>query len=168
MEASQMENDRSLTWLVPEAPLLASNAPPLLLRDHRLFPRVKSRLGASSSSRLMHPHHDPPHLSEDLCRCVRSSLGHSSPWTVSSGSGDHMHRSSGLPLSPFPTWTYPCPWQLEDGSLFRHSLGKAELLFPLSPSTDTSASGSQWIYAALVLLLASSIKGPFAVLHSPQ
>ena len=72
---------------------------------------------------------------------------------------DHMHSHSVLPLSPFPTWTYQHPLQLEGGSLSRRSSGKAELLPPLSPSKDTSGSGSEWIYAALVVLFPSSIRG---------
>lgn len=72
---------------------------------------------------------------------------------------DHMHSHSVLPLSPLPTWTCQCPLQLESGSLSRRSSGKAELLPPLSPSEDTSSSGSEWIYAALVVLLPSSVRG---------
>lgn len=72
---------------------------------------------------------------------------------------DHMHSHSVLPLSPLPTWTYQYPLQLEGGSLSRWSSGKAELLPPLSPSKDTSGSGGEWVYAALVVLLPSSIRG---------
>lgn len=69
-----------------------------------------------------------------------------------------MHSRSVLPLPPCPTWTYQSPLQLEDGSLSRRSLDKAELLPCLSPSTDTSSSRSKWICTALVLSLHPLLK----------
>ena len=109
------------------------------------------------------PSGDPSNLGPlHLQQSPEGSLSHEK-WYESvvacSGSGDHRHSRSVLLLSPFPTWTYQHPLQLEGGSLSRRSSGKAELLPPLSPSKDTSGSGSEWIYAALVVLFPSSIRG---------